>query len=63
MSKKEFKFELKAMNGQDIDLIYTNNKEELGNFFEDIENNESIKSLLYFEHSVDKVKERVGVKA
>ncbi len=59
--KKEFKFkfELKAMDGQDIDLIYTKNKEELGDFFEDIENIESIRSLLYFEYSVDKVREKV----
>lgn len=57
--KKEFKFELKAMDEQDIDLIYTKNKEELGDFFEDIENIESIRSLLYFEYSVDKVREKV----
>ena len=58
--KNEFNFELKIIkNIADIDTIYEQNQRQLGDDFEHIENNDNIRSLLYFENLMSKVERHI----
>ncbi len=59
--EKEFGFLLKNLTNIDIDidLIYDNNKNKLSNDFEIIENNEKMKSRLYFENLMNEVDQHI----
>ncbi len=57
--KGKFDLKLEELNDCNIDLIYEKNKSKLGSDFEHIENNDNIRSLLYFENLMSKVERHI----
>lgn len=54
-----FGFEIKKIKSVDFNEIFNKSKQELGDDFESIENDDRMRSLLYFKDGVEKIKKNI----
>lgn len=57
--QQTFGFEIKEIKSANFDEIFNNNKQKLGDDFEYIENDDKMRSLLYFKDGVKKIKKNI----